>query len=289
MNEAIKTMLKKYHCQSFDDYENALKEIMQEIILLGLWRAKFFENAAFYGGSALRIIHGLDRFSEDLDFSLIRKSTTFSFTERYLPMIENELKSFGFTVDTEKKEKESDSNIESAFIKGGTFQNFISMEIPPEITGRIHAKKRLKIKIEIDIDPPLNFETEAKTLVLPIPFSVVTYTLPDLFAGKLHAVLCRSWKTRVKGRDWYDMAWYVARSIPCHITHLEARMRQSGHYLNLEKLSEEKIKQLLKKKINSLKIDNAKNDVKNFLKDPGAIEIWAQKYFHEIVDMMQFY
>src|SRR5438309_3791037 len=121
MNPAILSMLDRYKCVTAQDYENALKEIIQEIALLGLWRAKFYEHAAFYGGSALRILYGLDRFSEDLDFTLLRPDKTFSLAS-YNQAIMDELRSFGFKVEVVTKTKKIVSNIESAFIKADSKQ-----------------------------------------------------------------------------------------------------------------------------------------------------------------------
>jgi len=165
MNEAVKVMLDRYNCHSINDYENALKEIIQEIALLGFWRSKFFERAAFYGGSALRILYGLDRFSEDLDFSLLKYDKSFSLVD-YCKAVEDELKSFGFSVTTEKKEKKYKTNIDSAFIKAGTLKNMIVIDIPDFIEKRIHSGKLIKIKLEVDKAPPGDFRTEAK-LSLP--------------------------------------------------------------------------------------------------------------------------
>ncbi|MCK5535080.1 nucleotidyl transferase AbiEii/AbiGii toxin family protein, partial [bacterium] len=227
MNDAIRIMLSRYNCRGTDDYENALKEIIQEIALLGFWRSKFFEKACFYGESALRILYGLDRFSEDMDFSLLKRNKKFSLMS-YCKAVKNELKSFGFSVTIDEKKKKIQTNIDSAFIKTGTLQNMIMIDIPKSATKRIHPGKILKIKIEVDVNPPQGFQVEAKYLFHPVPFSVNTYVQPDLFAGKLHAVLCRSWGNRVKGRDWYDMVWFVGRDIAVRLKHLENRMKQTG-------------------------------------------------------------
>ena len=192
MNNAVKSMLEKYELKSSVDYENALKEIIQEITLLGLWRSKFFEKAAFYGGTALRLLYNLDRFSEDMDFSLYEPDKDFRL-DKYFRAVKDELSSFGLDVLVEQKEKKN-SNIESAFIKAGTVKNFIEINVPSDLLKSISNSKMLKIKIEVDIDPPGMFETEAKYIFNPIPFSVSTYKIPYLFAGKMHAILCRQWK-----------------------------------------------------------------------------------------------
>ena len=196
MNQVLTAMMSRYACKSIADYNNALKEIIQEIALLGLWRSKFFEKAAFYGGTCLRIMYGLDRFSEDLDFSLLKPDKHFTFI-KYLKGVQNELAAFGFHTTVETKKKTKITSIDSAFIKAGTREQLLTIDVPKKWVERVHSGHVLKIKLEVDIDPPLDFATEAKTLLLPIPFGVVCYASPDLFSGKLHAVLCRPWKNRV--------------------------------------------------------------------------------------------
>lgn len=274
-------MLSRYNCRSTADYKNALKEIIQEITLLGLWRSKYFEKAAFYGGSALRILYGLDRFSEDLDFSLLKKNKDFSLND-YCKAIEIELKSFGFSVTIEKKKKSVDSNIDSAFIKAGTLQNMIMIDTPKLTTQKIHPQKKMKIRLEVDVDPPQGFQVEAKYLFRPLPFSVNTYCQPDLFAGKLHAVLCRSWGNRVKGRDWYDLVWYVSRDISVHLKHLENRMKQTGNLKKGTCLTEKILKEMLLEKVKTINFDKAKKDVENLLKDTSSLKLWSKEYFQAV-------
>ena len=286
MNDAAKAMLNRYRCSSVNEYENALKEIVQEIALLGLWRSKFFEKAAFYGGSALRILYGLDRFSEDLDFSLLGPDKGFSLSD-YCRAMEEELKGFGFSAAVEKKEKRRGTNIESAFIKAGTLKNMIVVDIPESARKKIDRGKTMKIKVEIDKDPPGGFHTEAKYLLQPIPFSVNTYTLPCLFAGKMHAILCRPWSGRVKGRDWYDLVWYAGKDIPVDLRHLENRMRQTGSLKSGEALTEKTLKQKLREKINSVDFNSAKNDVEALVKDPLSLKLWSEEFFIAVCERVR--
>jgi predicted nucleotidyltransferase component of viral defense system len=283
MNEAVRAMLARYECRSASDYENALKEIIQEISLLGLWRSKFFEKASFYGGSALKILHGLDRFSEDLDFSLLEKKERFSLLT-YFKALEDELKSFGFSVSIVEKRKATDSSIESAFIKAGTVQNMLLIDVPKPVMKKMPPGKMMKIRLEVDTDPPGDFATEARYLFLPVPFSVNAYTLPDLFAGKMHAVLCRAWENRVKGRDWYDLVWYVARGVPVHLKHLESRMRQTHHLENMTALTEESLKSILRERIERMDFRSAIKDVENLLKDTSSLSLWSKEYFGVVCD-----
>ena len=207
MHSAVEDMLKKYSCKTVDDYKNALKEILQEIALLGLFRANLFDIAAFYGGSALRIFYGLNRFSEDLDFSLIKKSDDFD-VGPYCNLIRDEIAAFGFEAEVTQKVKAGRSNIESAFIKAGTLIHLLQIEsISPPVSG-IAGNELLKIKLEFDTNPPAGAEYEVKYLLMPVPCHVRLFSEPSLFAGKLHALLCRDWKSgRVKGRDLYDYEW----------------------------------------------------------------------------------
>lgn len=286
MNPAILSMLERYKCVTAKDYENALKEIMQEIALLGLWRSKFFEHAAFYGGTALRILYELDRFSEDLDFSLLKSESDFSL-DPYLKAIEAELNGMGFSVTVTEKDKNIDTAIESAFIKGGTKEHLLKIKVPDQIADRTHKNSFLNIKLEVDTDPPGGFETEAKTLLQPIPFSVNTYKKPDLFAGKLHAVLQRNWKGRVKGRDYYDYVWYVARDVPVHLSHLEQRLRQSGGWVGDKALQHADLLDLLRKKFAAVDVEAAKKDVLPFLRDSAAVALWSQEFFESLLPRLK--
>jgi len=282
MDDAIHTMLSRYQCTSAHDYENALKEIIQEIALLGLWRAKFFEKAAFYGGTALRILYGLDRFSEDLDFSLLKPDKDFQLNP-YLSALSKELSSLGFNVTVDSKIKSIKTAIQSAFIKAGTKELFLKIKAPDSIQNIIHNMNLIKIKIEIDIDPPGNFETEAKLLLQPIPFMINTYQMPDLFAGKLHAILCRTWKTRVKGRDWYDLVWYISQGTSVRIHHLQKRLEQTGHWDPKKTMDLPQLKIMLNNKIDQVNFADAKKDVMPFLKNASVIEIWSQDFFKMLI------
>jgi len=222
-------MLERYGCRTRDDYVNALRDILQHLALLGLWRSKFFEHAAFYGGTALRILHGLDRYFEDLDFSLLKPDSAFSLGA-YGAALRRELDSFGFDVTFEARGRRPASAVESAFLKANTLRQIILIKAGDESTRGMHAGAALKIKLEVDTDPPGGFETESRVVLLPVLFAVRAYSLPDLFVGKAHALLCRRWKTRIKGRDWYDLVWFLAREVPVRLAHLQTRMVQTGDW-----------------------------------------------------------
>jgi len=267
MQEAIRNMLDRYECRTRDDYARALREILQEVALLGLWRSKFFERAAFYGGTALRILHGLDRYSEDLDFSLLEPDANFS-VGAYGDALRREMSSFGFEVDFEDRQK---------------VRQLIAIGIPEDLLGDPHPAKNLKIRLEVNTDPPGGFETETRYILQPVPFSVRSYSLPDLFAGKLHAVLCRRWRTRVKGRDWYDLIWFVSQFPQVRLNHLEARMRQSGDYTDQEPLTPLKLQARLGLAVEELDVEQARSEVAPFVRDQGALEVWSEDFFAEIM------
>ncbi len=288
MHEAVARMLARYAPKSVDDSVRALREIIQEVALLGLWRAKFFEHAAFYGGTALRILYGLDRFSEDLDFSLLEPSADFNLA-RYTASLEEELLAFGFNVRVEMVDKAVESAVQSAFLKGNTRNELLVIETGEEIARQIPAGQVLKIKLEVDTDPPLGFTSHTRYLLHPIPFAVRCYILPDLFAGKMHALLFRKWKNRVKGRDWYDFVWYAANHPQLNLVHLEQRMRQTGHWNGEESLSKAAFSELLNVAIDTLDVNQARRDVAPFVKDRQMLAIWSQDFFRDVSGRIQVY
>ena len=250
--------------------------------MLGLWRTPFYDHAAFYGGSALRIFHGLQRFSEDLDFSLLQPKPDFSL-KPYLGAVAEELAAWGFEFRAEGIEKTKPTTIESAFLKGSTMINLLQIGAPQDIASRLPKGQLIRIKLEIDLDPPPGAATEVLTRLVPTPHQVRVYDLPSLFAGKLHTVLCRNWKNRVKGRDIYDLIWYVGRRIPLNLAHLEARMRQSGDWLRETPLDSEGLRKRLEERFTAINFDQAKEDISPFLKDTRELTLWTHGFFVDLI------
>ncbi len=287
MHGAIRSMLNRYDCQTRDDYVNALREILQELALLGLWRGKFFEHAAFYGGTALRVLHGLDRYSEDLDFSLLTPNANFTLGT-FGDALLREIRSFGFEVDFQPSENTTHNRIESAFVKANTYSQLLVIDTSDELLGGLHAGKLLKIKLEVDTNPPEGFETESKYLLQPIPFGLRVYCLPDLFAGKLHAVLCQKWKSRTKGRDWYDLVWYTARHPRVNLDHLETRMRQSGDYPDgKQPLTRPRLLDLLHQRVRQVDIAEIREEVAPFVRDRRSLEVWSRDFFLQVIERIE--
>ncbi len=275
----IKDWLAEYNAKNKDEAQSALREIMQEVALAGLYRGGFFEKAAFYGGTALRIFHGLDRFSEDLDFSLLKPDSDFSL-DKYLVAIQNEFQALGMQVSIKEKKKAKDTHVDSAFLKSETIWKELVLEgIIPQ--SGLSQQAHIKIKIEVDTDPPIGFETEEKLLLRPFSFYVKCFALPYLFAGKMHALLFRKWKENVKGRDWYDFEWYVKKGVAMNLKHFVERAHGSGD-LEKEKLTEQQFRKLLINRINSVDMEKVKADVVRFIPDGNKLDIWSKKYFNDL-------
>ncbi len=281
----IKEWIAEYNPKNEEEILDALREIMQEITLAALSRTDFFEKAGFYGGTALRIFYGLDRFSEDLDFSLLDVDTEFTL-EPYFSTILTEFESLGIKVSIKEKEKVKHSSIESAFLKTETIWKELVLEDIVKQTG-VTSNKLIKIKIEVDRIPPLGFKTEEKLLIRPFSFYVRCFTRPCLFAGKLHALLYRQWNNRVKGRDWYDLEWYIKKGIPLDLGHFLSRAKDTGHW-KAEEITREQIVELLKDKIDSVSFANIKEDVVRFIKEDNVLSIWSASYFKDLVEKMKF-
>ncbi|WP_346316862.1 nucleotidyl transferase AbiEii/AbiGii toxin family protein [Chitinophaga sp. YIM B06452] len=281
----IKEWIQTYNPQNKEQAEAALREIMQEVALAGLQRTGFFEKAAFYGGTALRIFYGLDRFSEDLDFSLLEVDPDFSL-EPYFEGIVTEFEAVGMTVSIKEKKKSIQSNIESAFLKSETVWKELVLDgIIPQ--AGVQVSPGIKIKLEVDRKPPLGFETEEKLLLRPFSFYVKCFTLPSLFAGKMHALLFRNWKQRVKGRDWYDLEWYVKKGVPLDLAHFLLRAQDTGDWI-ADTITQDDVIQLLKEKISAVSFDAIREDIVRFIPDDTVLNIWSPEYFNALTDRIKF-
>ncbi len=266
-------MLSRYEINTNEQKRNATYEVMQEITLAGLYRGGFFDKAAFYGGTCLRIFHKLPRFSEDMDFSLTGKDESFDL-ESYFPSIIEEFKATGRDVVITRKEKKKETKLESAFLKDNTAIYDVKFK----------TEKDLRIKIEVDIDPPLGFTTEQKLSLMPFSFMTRCFTLPDLYAGKMHALLFRNWKTRVKGRDWYDFEWYVRHNVSLDFAHLQIRTKE---FNNMD-IDKETFTSMLKERLSSTDINMVKRDVFPFIQNPKELDIWSNDYFLQLADRIKF-
>ncbi|SKC42048.1 Nucleotidyl transferase AbiEii toxin, Type IV TA system [Bacteroidales bacterium WCE2008] len=272
MNELYEKMLSAYDQSTETARRNAIYEVSQQIVLAGLADGGFFDKAAFYGGTCLRIFHGLNRFSEDMDFTLLKEDSSFNFEQYFQPVID-QFALVGRKVEIKKKDKKSFGKAESAFLKDTTDVYDISFQ----------TDRSIKVKIEVDTVPPLKFATEQKILLQPKSFLTRCVTLPDLYAGKMHALVFRAWKSRIKGRDWYDFEWYVRNGIPLDWNHLHERILQ----FNGQEMTLDEFKSALRDRLGSADISRVKEDVLPFLNNPGELDIWSNDYFLQLADMMK--
>lgn len=281
MNSMIEQMLLQHEKATVEDRKNSIKEVVQEIVLCALSRADFFRSAAFYGGTALRLFYGLDRFSEDLDFSLEIPDPDFNL-DVYLPAVEKELQSYGFHFQAESKNKAAASDIQSAFVKGGTREHMLLCYADEQLARSIGGNERIKIKVEVDTTPPPYADFERKFRLLPIPYEVNLYDAPSLFAGKIHAVICRAWKSRVKGRDLYDYVFYMARRTPVNFRHLKARLMDSGFEGAEGIMTIEQIREILFQRFAAIDFSQAKADVLPFIRNPASLDAWSAELFQDM-------
>lgn len=269
----IQEKLDFYKCQSVQDEENALREITQEIALAALARAGFFKAAAFQGGSCLRILYSLDRFSEDLDFALQKPLPHFKL-EPYLKNLKLEFEAYGYQLEVIDR-SDAEPVVKKAFLKDDSVGKLLTFK-----HIRVNrSMKKIKIKIEVDTNPPSGSGFETKFCDFPFPFAIIVQDLPSLFAGKNHALLCREY---TKGRDWYDFVWYTSRKTPINFELLSAACDQQGpwasQHLNVDKkwyLNQ------MEEKIRSVDWEAVKQDLARFLK-PSALktlEVWSSGFF----------
>ncbi len=287
MNPAIERMLSRYDLSKPSASHRALREILQEICLLGIWRAKLFEKMAFYGGTALRILYGLDRFSEDMDFTLLEPDSSFSW-DPFQKTIISELEAYGFEVSFDEKQKSLSSPVKSAFLKTNTLSSYLHVNLPDTLMQNIHPSANLKIKVEVDTDPTLGFTTCTELIREPLPVSIVTITKPDLFASKLHAALFRAWKNRVKGRDWYDVVWYIRNNIPLSLSYFKENLKKNETYLAPDDLTGEDVKAMAMERLDAVDVEGAITDMANFINEPDFLSTWDCNFLKLWIEKMQF-
>lgn len=277
----IQERLKNYKALSKQEELNALKEIYQEVALAGLARSDFFKLAAFQGGTALRIVHQLQRFSEELDFVLVTPSKSFQW-QSYLKAIELEFNSFG--VNLEIKERAfAQGAIKTAFLKEDSFARILELtydRLPSD-------EQKITIKLEIDTQPPDGSNFENAFLIYPYPFSLLIQDFPSLFASKCHALLCRKYE---KGRDWFDFLWYLSRNTPINSLLLKNALYQAGPYQNQAiPYSKKWLYEAFEQKISAIDWKSAKRDVENFLRSEQRkfVENWSKELFQKQIKKIE--
>lgn len=283
MNEpiSIQHRLSAYNCKSARDEDQALREILQELILAALGRTEFFCKAAFHGGTQLRIFHGLKRFSEDLDFALKEEDTDFSFSP-YIDKVRAELESFGVRAEITDRSK-ANSTVKKAFLKDDSIIRILNLRFLRNI-GSNQSPRKLRIKLEVDARPPSGATYESLPLAFPFPSSVTSFDLPSAFAGKMHALLCREY---VKGRDWYDFIWYRGARVKLNHELLSSAIDQNGPWAGMHiKTSDEWVRDELKKMIARLDWQKAQEDVEPFIHETEleSLQYFTAEYFTRLAD-----
>ncbi len=283
MNSVIDTMLKKYNPKNNEERENAAKEIIQEIALAGLSRGGFFEKAAFYGGTCLRIFYGLNRFSEDLDFALLQKNPDFKLSD-YFSFLEKEFSSYGIELRAEEKKKGVNPEVQSAFLKGNTLTLMMTFFPKSEEAEKIISNQKMKVKFEVDTENPKGGRTETKFRFLPAPYEVRVFDEPTLFSGKIHAILCRNYKNHVKGRDFYDYLFYIGKSSAFNLEYLGNKLKNTGVIPLNETLTVERTKTMLEERFETVDYESVKEDVSNFITDKASLSLWKKDLFLATLD-----
>ena len=286
MNSALESMIAKYNPKNNLERENAIKEIIQEIALAGLSRGGFFEKAAFYGGTCLRIFYGLDRFSEDLDFALVKKDEGFKLDD-YFPRLKREFLSYGIDLNIELKKKSNASLVQSAFLKGNSLMLMMTFFPKNEDAKYILSNQKIKIKFEIDMDNPQGGITEYKYRMFPSPYEIQVFDEETLFAGKIHAILCREYKNHVKGRDYYDYLFYIGKKVPFNMKYLENKLKNTGKIAMDEILSLDRVKEFLRDRFEKVNYNQAIEDVRNFIVQKESLNLWKKEFFLSTLDSLR--
>lgn len=276
MKDIIQKRLENhYEIKTAEDELNALKEITQEVALYALHKVGFFERACFIGGTCLRIVYGLDRFSEDLDFSTKTSDPTFDL-DAYLDKAIEVMKPYGYGLTIDEKDLK-DKSVQSRFLKDDSIKKVLTFKHKQD------ERQKIKIKVEIDTGPPVGAIEKTEYIDFPDDFQILSYDVSSLMSGKIHALLCRSY---VKGRDWYDFSWYIKNNHSPNLKLLENSIKQLGPWKGQDiELHEGFLKDALIKRVHSLNWDDVKKDVRMFLNPEKAksLEMWNAEFFESKV------
>jgi len=280
MIELIQQKLASYNISNPIEEKQAAKEIIQEIALYSLWRSNFFEVAVFQGGTSLRILHNLPRFSEDLDFMLKKPNPKFDWSQ-YLPSLLDCFAEFGLQSEALAKGR-MDNRIKKAIIKDNSVTNQLDLSFQHN-----DKKQKLKIKLEIDVNPPAGSAYVYTYLDFPLDFEVCHQDLASNFALKIHALLCRKY---LKGRDWYDFNWYIKQGVLPNLPHLKNALIQFGPWEKQAGLIVDVawLKLTLKERIATLNWTEAANDVRRFLNatEQKSLSLWSERFFIKKIDAL---
>lgn len=278
METIFESLINSYGVKSPNEAKLAIREILQNLILIGLSRANFFNHASFYGGTALRIFYGLNRYSEDLDFTLNKQDSSFSL-KPFMKSIIDTCASYGLEVTVDIKNKKVNTPIESTFAKLNTYMTFISAKLDGKLTKHIHKDELLKVKFEVDYNSSLSFNIENKWITYPEIASINVLDLESLFAGKIHAILCRNYKNNVKGRDFYDFIFFINKGIKPNMTYLKDKLVASKVIKEDDDFSMDVLKKLLLNRFNQVDFSKIEQDAKNFTIRSEDLSLYCKELF----------
>ena len=269
----IQDRLDSYNCKSSIEEEHAIREITQEVVLAALGRTDFFKHAIFQGGTCLRIFYGLNRFSEDMDFILKETNKNFSL-QPHIQAVSDELDAYGYGIEIMDRSR-ADIAVRKVFLKDDSLGKVLQLQY----VDKSGPPKKIRIKLEVDANPPSGSGMEIKYVDFPFVSSVVVQDKPSLFAGKIHALLCREY---VKGRDWYDFLWYTSQDIGINYEFLSSALRQQGPWQDEDIHVDLKwCLEHLEEKISSIDWAEAREDVRRFIKvsEQPSLELWSKELF----------
>ncbi len=281
----IEELLNSYDPKTLDETKMRLRELLQQIVLIGLSKANFFKYASFYGGTALRIFYSLNRYSEDLDFTLNQKDDAFSL-EPFIKKIKEVARGYGIQLDIETESKKVLTPIESAFAKLNTYQTFIALKLDDNLTKLLHKDETIKVKFEVDCNPALGFSCDSKWLDVPEFANIKVLDIESLFAGKIHAILCRNYKNNVKGRDYYDFLFYIKKRVSPNLTYLRNKLIESGTIKENEHFDMDTLKAMLKDRFESVDFNQARQDAERFVIDNEDLSYFSKDLFIDLLDRL---
>jgi len=281
----LQDRLAQYGCRNDEEELNAIREILQEMILCGLARTDFFVRAAFHGGTELRIFEGIRRFSEDLDFALLAPDMSFDLGD-YLQRVAEELASVGVELTVKDKSK-ADSTIKKGFLKNDSLVRILELKYVGR-KGTLGTPRKLMIKLEVDSNPPAGATYASDQLLFPFPATVRNFDRSSSFSGKFHALLCR---TYIKGRDWFDLVWYA--SVKARLNHelLTHAIDQQGQWAGQHvKTNDDWARTELQKVIDRMDWAAARQDVLPFVysSDRPSVDLWSREFFTRLLEKMPF-
>ena len=265
------------------DANNSIREIMQEIVLSGLSRSGFFNHAAFHGGTALRIFHDLDRFSEDLDFCIIDPDYAVDI-EFLAGFVDNELAANGIEAKIDKDRQSR--NIKSCQVVGKTVDILTTFGFNDRLIASVDSKSKIRIKMDIDLEVPDGYILDHRLRDYPFHYSATLLDKPSLFAAKTSAVICRHWRNRVKGRDFYDFEWYINNSCPMNRTYLANNLMREG-LVDEPYISKEKLLEILRNRFETVDLDSALDDISAFVR-LDKIHDWSPEHFINLSERIRF-